>query len=341
MAYRGVAMWEVLNVLRRVGRGESKAAVARTTGHSRATVRRYVATAMELGWRPGAEEATEELAAFVAARHHPARGRSAGGVEERLLPHRARIEGWLKPRAREKRGLRLTKVHELLRRDGVEVPYSSLHRFAVKHCGFSERARVTVRMAECEPGELAEVDFGRLGLVPDPESGRRRTLRSDQVAHSRHEAGERQVGRGGAPDRSVRPEVFRAERSGRERRGELRPHRFVGLRRESRRQGPRGLGRIDSPECPCCMPSDQRRWVGQRRRKYRHGLRRPPVAERDADVTGEAGAPRPTHRRSPRELLPRVLVQRGPEQLDEGGPFGARMDGQKGAPRAICGRGRA
>ena len=189
MAYREVAMWEVLNVLRRVGRGESKAAVARTTGHSRVTVRGYVATAMELGWRPGTDEPTEALAASVVARHHPAKGRRPGGVEERLLPYKARIEGWLKPGPREKRGLRLTKVRELLRREGVDVTYSSLHRFVVKHCGFGKRGRVTVRMAECEPGEVAEVDFGRLGLVPHPESGRRRRLWAMPVVlvYSRHE----------------------------------------------------------------------------------------------------------------------------------------------------------
>ena len=112
MAYREVAMWEVLNVLRRVGRGESKAAVARAAGHSRVTVRRYVATAIELGWRPGVDEPTEALAASVVARHHPARARSLGEAEERLLAHRERIGGWLKPGRGEKRGLRLTKVHE-------------------------------------------------------------------------------------------------------------------------------------------------------------------------------------------------------------------------------------
>jgi transposase len=189
MAYREVEMWEVLNVLRRIGRGENTSAVARATGHSRTTVRRYVATAETLGWSPGVAEPTEALAASVTARHHPARGRRPGEAEEQLLAHRERIEGWLKPRPGEKRGLRLTKVHELLVREGVEVAYSSLHRFAVKHCGFGVRARATVRMAACEPGELAEVDFGRLGLVPHPESGRRRTLWAMPVVlgHSRHE----------------------------------------------------------------------------------------------------------------------------------------------------------
>jgi transposase len=82
----------------------------------------------------------------------------------------------LKPAQEEKCGLRLTKVHQLLIRQGVKVPYSSLHRFAIKHCGFGDDRSMTYRMAESAPGEVAEVDFGRLGLVPDPHTGRRRLL---------------------------------------------------------------------------------------------------------------------------------------------------------------------
>ena len=136
MTYREVAMWEILEVLRRVGRGENKSEVARTTGHSRTTVRRYVETAVELGWARGAEEPSEELAAQVYARHQPASERSPGETEARLLGHRDQIKQWLTPGPNEKRGLQLTKVHKLLGRRGVHVPYSTLHRFAVKHCGF-------------------------------------------------------------------------------------------------------------------------------------------------------------------------------------------------------------
>ena len=64
-------MWEILEVLRRVGRGENKSAVARATGHSRKTVGRYVETAVELGWAHESEEPSEELAAGVYARHRP------------------------------------------------------------------------------------------------------------------------------------------------------------------------------------------------------------------------------------------------------------------------------
>jgi hypothetical protein len=176
MAYHEVAMWEILTVLRLIGAGHSKSIVASTTGHSRSTVRRYVALAVELGWKLGHEEPTEQLATEISRRLNPAADRDAGDTEQLLLPLRDQIRKWLKPAQDEKRGLRLSKVHQLLVRQGVKVPYSSLHRFAIKHCGFGDDRSMTYRMAESAPGEVAEVDFGRLGLVFDPHTGRRRLL---------------------------------------------------------------------------------------------------------------------------------------------------------------------
>ncbi len=57
------------------------------------------------------------------------------------------------------------------------VPYRTLHRFAAASCGFGRRA-ATVRVADGEPGLECQLDFGRMGLVPDPVAGRRR------VAHA-------------------------------------------------------------------------------------------------------------------------------------------------------------
>lgn len=175
MAYHEVAMWEILTVLERLARRESKAVVARTTGHSRSTVRRYERLARALGWTPEGDAPTEALAAEIGRQVTPVGDRDAGDVERQLLPQLEQIREWLAPKPTEKRGLRLTKVHQLLTRHGTVVPYSSLHRFAVKHCAFGTRGRVTVRMAESAPGELAEIDFGRLGLVWDPVTNRRRT----------------------------------------------------------------------------------------------------------------------------------------------------------------------
>ena len=69
----------------------------------------------------------------------------------------------------------LTKVHELLGREGLVVPYPTLHRFARKHCGFGKPAG-TVRRIEGTPGEFAEVDFGQLGMLQELGSGRRRVV---------------------------------------------------------------------------------------------------------------------------------------------------------------------
>ena len=189
MAYREVEMWEILSVLERIGRGESKSAVARLTGLDRKTVRRYVALAEELGWKPGEVEPTEQLAQAVEERTSPAKNRRPGEVEAELMEHQAQIEAWLRPNGSEKRGLRLTKVQTLLARQGVVVSYSALYRFAVKRCGFRDRRRATVRMADPEPGEAAEMDFGRLGLIPHPPSGGRKTVWALIVTlpYSRHQ----------------------------------------------------------------------------------------------------------------------------------------------------------
>ena len=65
MAYRELGMWEVLDVLRRVHRGEAKASIERVTGRTRKTIRRYLAAAAKAGWEPGSREPDEALAAAV------------------------------------------------------------------------------------------------------------------------------------------------------------------------------------------------------------------------------------------------------------------------------------
>jgi len=188
VAYREVGMWEILNVLRRIGRGETQRQVARTSTHSRTTVRRWEGLARELGWVPGEHEADEALATEVLSQTKPGARPAPGEAETRLLAHKLRIKTLLNGENGE-RGLRLSKVHQLLVRDGIDVPYSSLHRFAVKHCGFADKRRITVRMADVAPGELAEVDFGQLGYIRDAETGKRRRVSALCVTlvHSRHQ----------------------------------------------------------------------------------------------------------------------------------------------------------
>jgi hypothetical protein len=125
-----------------------------------------------LGWSK--EVAPDEaLASRVAQRRKPGPSpREDSPAKKELSPHHGRIRQWLEGAEGEK-GLRLTKVHELLTRQGVAASYSSLHRYASEHFGWAQ-PKLTLRRAEVAPGELVEVDFGRLGKMYDPESGRKR-----------------------------------------------------------------------------------------------------------------------------------------------------------------------
>src|SRR5437899_3173646 len=138
MAYRELGMWEILDVLRRVHRGETRAAIRRATGRSRTTVRRYLREAGKLGWEPTGTEPDEALAMAVARWLRPGPdAESLGSVEAQLAPHQVQLRAWLRP-ADGSRGLRLTKVHDLLARQGVGVPYRSLPRYVVAPCGFQD-----------------------------------------------------------------------------------------------------------------------------------------------------------------------------------------------------------
>jgi transposase len=170
MAFREVRMFEVREVLRLWLRGEGFRATERLVGVDRKTVRRYVDAAERFGLaRDGGEEQlSDEFVGSVveAVRPHRADGR---GVAWRLLvANHHLVEDWLK-----KDELTVRKVHELLGRRGVVVPERTLHRYALEVCDVGRGRRgTTVRVADGEPGDECQIDFGRLGLVPDPAIGR-------------------------------------------------------------------------------------------------------------------------------------------------------------------------
>src|SRR6266540_2698792 len=183
MRYREVGRMEVREILRRWQAGESQRAIARATGLSRTTVDTYIravkAAGLEAGGPPLEEAA---LAALLRQRRPgPGVGRAAGGQQE-LVPYRDQITRWV----REDR-LQLTRVLELLAPSGVGVSYTTLRRF-VRQAGLGRRARTTVRMAETAPGEVAEFDFGRLGHLVDPDTGKRQLVWALVVVlpYSRH-----------------------------------------------------------------------------------------------------------------------------------------------------------
>jgi transposase len=114
------------------------------------------------------DEIVHQVAQRVQARPLPERSPEWATI----AVHKDRIVQWLDA----KRPLRLSKVHTLLVRDhGVEASYDTLRRFAKQELGWHKKAP-TVRVDDPPPGQEAQVDFGKMGLLHDPATGRARML---------------------------------------------------------------------------------------------------------------------------------------------------------------------
>lgn len=171
MSYRELMMIDVKELLRRWSAGQSHRQIARETGSDRATVKRYVGAAQQLGIERGhvfADDEVHEVAQCVQAR--PVRDTSAEW--EGIAKHRGLIEEWLS----RKRPLRLTKILTLLGRDhGVEASYATLRRYAMQELNWGQK-ETTILLEDPPAGQEAQVDFGKMGMIIDSETGRQRML---------------------------------------------------------------------------------------------------------------------------------------------------------------------
>jgi len=172
MAFREVTMHEVKEVLRQHLAGVPKKRIAARVGLDPKTVRRYVqvAEAHGIGVEAGPGSLTEARLLAVVAELMAMPGRPLGENWDRCEAHRAFIEQKLEA------GVKLTKVRKLLGRQGVTIPYSTLHRFATGELRFGRKAP-TVPVADGAPGQELQLDTGWLSTVVPDERGRRRRLR--------------------------------------------------------------------------------------------------------------------------------------------------------------------
>ena len=172
MAFREVHVIEIKEVLRLWLRGKGYRAIAETGPVDRKTVRRYVEAARKCGFdrEGGEDQLTDGLIGMVMERV-----RTGGpGIRRQTWAFCLKEREFLQ--AKVDLGLHLTKVRKLLQRHtGEEVPYRTLHRFATEELGFRGKKN-TVRVADCDPGQELQVDFGRMGSVDWEGTGRKRIL---------------------------------------------------------------------------------------------------------------------------------------------------------------------
>ena len=167
-------MHEIREVLRLWLRGEGQRAVARLSSVDRKTVRRYVEAAVACGLvRDGGEgQLGDELVGQVCELVRPHRPDGHGEAWATLRANHDQLKVWL-----VEEELTVVKAHDLLTRRGTLVPERTLHRYALEVLGVGRSARTTtVRVADGEPGSELQIDFGKMGLIADAATGKRRVV---------------------------------------------------------------------------------------------------------------------------------------------------------------------
>ncbi len=170
MSYRELTMIDVKEVLRRWQAGQSIRKIGRETGIDRKTVGRYVATATAIAL-PHDRELTEMEIHEVAQREQARPLPDVTNERNEVAQHRERIAAWLG----QKRPLRLRKIHTLLAREGLRASYATLRRFAIEELSWSKRPP-TILLEDPPAGQEAQVDFGKMGIILDTETDKRRVL---------------------------------------------------------------------------------------------------------------------------------------------------------------------
>ena len=98
----------------------------------------------------------------------PTQAPSAKPVAE----HKEKIVEWLG----RKRPLTLRKIHTLLVRDhGLVASYDTVRRFAMDELAWRKK-EPTILLEDPPPGQEAQIDFGKMGMLLDVATGRLRAL---------------------------------------------------------------------------------------------------------------------------------------------------------------------
>ena len=161
MAFKEVSRVEIKEIIRRWQDGASIRAVARATGLSRTTAQKYIQAAEASGVSRGGPPPEEDQLLTLVRMNIAGPRQAAIPTQELLAPWSDRVERWV-----QEDRMQLTRVQELLGQQGCAVSYTSLRRFVARQ-GLSRNKRSTVRVSDTAPGEAAEMDFGRLGLIWD------------------------------------------------------------------------------------------------------------------------------------------------------------------------------
>jgi hypothetical protein len=136
------------------------------------TVRNYVTVAKEWGYTPGGPPSDQGWRAFVREMMPQAAGYTQPSEAMKRIAafHQEIVEGLDQTNA-------ATVWQRLRDEQGLRTSLTNFYRYVHQHVSREKASKgITIRREEPPPGDVAEVDFGTLGMWWDPVAGKKRKL---------------------------------------------------------------------------------------------------------------------------------------------------------------------
>lgn len=180
MSRRKINMIEAKEILYRYGQGNRIREIAKSLDISRNTVRNIIRNAEALGFAKTLPEKELEIIYNELNDVRNVKWMISGNALEKLAKHHEQIEIWLRtPHMTQ------TQIVRLLVEQGVQTSTRSLGRYIFAH--FDATHKATMHLLTV-PGQQAQVDFGYVGLMLDPTTGKLRKAHvfAMVLSHSRY-----------------------------------------------------------------------------------------------------------------------------------------------------------
>jgi hypothetical protein len=184
LARRVFTVRDIAEILNHWQAGRSIRSISRSLGASRPAIRKYISIANSHGFKPGGLAPPEGWQAFLKNAAPEIFNPGIGSaIFANLRSHHQAIKDSLEYTNVMTSWLRLKEG------PGFEFSYSSFYRYVKKYLPeYLERSTVTVRREDPPSGEEVQIDYGYLGLMQDPVTGKKRRVWVviRVLSHSRH-----------------------------------------------------------------------------------------------------------------------------------------------------------
>lgn len=173
MGYRKMTRRDLWDVYRRWCAGQSVSYIARNEKRDRKTVREYIEGLQQLGLRAGEEPIEEQEFYRLSSALLPARTERSAPARVELARYREEIRRMI---TRKEEPL-VAKYAFLVvkQRYDLKMSYETFKRFARQE-GLSQAERPRMIRIELPAGVETQLDYGKVGTLADPVSGRNRVV---------------------------------------------------------------------------------------------------------------------------------------------------------------------